>query len=306
MKKAVLFGNQKISIDCIRLLKKTSGINLLAVIGCETYNDNELGYPSVKKFCLENKIIYYNPPRLDDDFLKIFSGLKPDICFSIYYRYIFKTKYLDVPPMGFVNLHPSLLPKYRGPVPTLWALLKGDKKTGITLHYINSGVDTGDIIKSKDFPISDTITGFRLHSELMKVGFELFKKELPSLLQGTNKRIKQNNMRATYYGQYQNFLRKINWYDSIEKIGNQIRAFTRPYKGAISAIGDKNIVIWKCKKIVFNFPLAGPGKIVKINPDGSFIVSGVDGFLSILQYEIEGVPLTELNSFIHLNTKFSF
>ena len=103
----------------------------MAVVGCESKQDELFGYPSVEEYCQKNGISYYNPNGLDNQFLELIKNLKPDLCFSLYYRNIFSPSYISIPPMGFINIHPSLLPKYRGPIPTFWALLNNEKKTDI-------------------------------------------------------------------------------------------------------------------------------------------------------------------------------
>lgn len=305
MKKIIVFGNQQIAIECIKILTNTKDVSLLAVVGCEIERDRVFGYSSLRKFCQENNIIYYNPKKLDSQFLETIKGLKPDICFSIYYRNIFGPGYISIPPMGFINIHPSLLPKYRGPIPTFWALLNKEKKIGTTLHYIDSGIDTGDIIAQIDCEIPKKITGYELNNLLIEKGVELFKKQLPFILKNENKRTKQNHVNATYFGSFNQKLRAINWYLPIEQINRQIQALTRPYGGAKSSIIDKEIILWRTQVVGYSKEkLSGPGKIIKVR-DNEFIVSGVDGFLAVKDFEIIKSLEDDKDKYIKVGNSFN-
>lgn len=304
MKKIVVFGNQQISIDCIKILKNTKDASLMAVVGCERSRDSAFGYPSLRKFCQENNIIYYNPEKLNSQFLEIIKELKPDICFSIYYRNIFSQDYILVPPMGFINIHPSLLPKYRGPIPTFWVLLNNEKKTGVTLHYIDSGIDSGDIIAQIGYEIPKEITGYKLNILLIEKGVELFRKQLPLILKNENKRVKQAHVNATYFGPFNQKLRTINWYLPVERINRQIQALAKPYSGAKSLILDKEMLVWKAQVVSHSKrDLSGPGKIIKTY-NNEFIVSGVDGFLLIRDFELLKISKDAQSEYLKAGNKF--
>lgn len=286
MKKIIIFGNKQITINCLKLLKKNPNANLIAVVGCETSEDLKIGNPSVREYCLNNNIQYYHPEKLDASFLSIIKNLKPDICFSLFYRDLFSKELLSLAKDGFINIHPSLLPKYRGPVPYLWTLLNNEKITGVTMHYIDERVDSGDVISQIKYNIPNQITGFKLGSKLMDLGFKMFKQQLPLILKNVNKRKKQNENQATYYGKYHPGLRKINWYHSSDTIIRQIQAFTKPFSGAISVVNNKEIIIWNAKiKKISNQILQGPGRIIKLQ-NNKFIVSTVDGFIEVEDFEI--------------------
>lgn len=305
MIKIIIFGNQQISIECIKILTKIKDVELLAVVGCESQQDSLFGYPSVKEYCQKSGISYYNPTKLDNQFLELIRNLKPDLCFSIYYRNIFSQEYILVPPMGFINVHPSLLPKYRGPVPTLWAILNDEKKVGVTLHYIDSGIDTGDIIAQIGCEIPKEITGYELNNLLMGKGIELFRQQLPLILKNENRRVKQNHVSATYFGPFSQKLRIINWYLPVEEISRQIQALTSPYSGAKASIADKEILFWKTQIVEYSKEkLSGPGKIIKVEGD-EFVVSGIDGFLMIKDFEILDSSKSDKDKYIKIGNSFN-
>lgn len=289
MKNVIVFGTQRIAIDCIKFLKNSKDINLLCVIGSENESDKLYGYHSISEFCRKENLKYYSYEKLDVPFIYSLKKLDPVFCFSFYYRKIFKEQLITLPSEGFINIHPSLLPKYRGPVPSMWALLNGDFETGVTLHNIDKGIDSGDIIAQKKVKIDSTISGFELNNKLMEEGSRLFEKTLPLILSNRVKRVKQNHKDATYYGAFKPAVLQINWFDKSEKIYNRVRTFKKPYLGARATVAGKEVVFWSSE--IISYPktnLGGPGKIVKVNPDHSFIVSTVDGHLFIKEYEFKG------------------
>lgn len=305
MIKVIVFGNQQISIECIKILTKIKEVELMGVIGCENQQDRLFGYPSVKEYCQKSGVSYFNPNRLDNQFLELIRNLRPDLCFSIYYRNIFSPSYISVPSMGFINIHPSSLPKYRGPIPTFWALLNNEKKTGVTLHYIDSGIDSGDIIAQIDCEIPKEITGNELNNLLIEKGAELFREQLPFILKKENKRIKQNHVNATYFGPFNQKLRIINWYLPVKQINRQIQALAKPYCGVKASIIDKEIFFWKAQVVEYSKEkLSGPGKIIKVQSD-EFMVSGVDGFLMIKDFEIAETSRSNKNKYIKIGNSFN-
>lgn len=305
MKRIVIFGNQQISIDCSAWLQKQKNVEIVAFVGCEKPKDKKYGYPSTRAFCEKNNIPFFAPNRLDDTFFDLFKRWKADICLSIYYRNIFRSRYLSIPSMGFVNIHPSLLPKYRGSMPTLWALFNNEKEVGSTIHYIDECIDTGDIIAQKKCALPRNITGYRLHTNLMKIGFLLFKKTFPLILKGKATRKKQIHANATYFSSFNQKLRVIDWYSALDRILSKIRALTRPYDGAVTQLLDKDIIFWHARKFpLSNKNLRGPGIIMKTYKNGTFIVSCIDGFLLVTEFTILETTQDFNSKYICIGNKF--
>lgn len=301
MKNVIVFGNQQIAVDCVKLLRASKDVNLLCVVGSESESDNLFGYTSISDYCKKEKLNFY---RAEDFNGSILRKLNPNFCFSFYYRRIFKKEYINIPSEGFINIHPSLLPKYRGPVPTMWALLNGDSETGVTLHYIDEGIDSGDIISQKKVKINPRISGFELNNVLMEEGARLFEETLPLLLTNHIKRVKQDHKDATYYGPFKPSIKNINWHTSTKDIHNKIRTFKRPYLGARASINEKEIIIWSAEDIVYSKRnLSGPGKIVLVNDDKTFVVSTVDGHLLFKEYEFKDKNLSA-EKYIFVNNFF--
>lgn len=305
MKKVIVFGNQQICLDCIKILRNNRDVQLQCVIGSELPRDKKLGYISIKNYCKDKKIHFYNAKTIDEKISKIIISYNPDLCFSVYFRNIIPKHLIELPPLGIINIHPSILPSYRGPAPTMWALIKGEKNSGVTMHYINDGIDSGDIIAQNIFKIPNNITGFSLNSLSMRMGALLFKKQLPLILNRTNKRLKQNNKNATYFGKFNPSTAKIQWYDSKFLIGRRVQALTKPYDGAYATLKGKNIVIWKIKLLnKFLTGSGGPAKVVEKFSDGSFVVRTIDGYIRIVDFDVLNVEKKDKYSFINKGDNF--
>src|SRR5258708_2774481 len=144
--KVLIFGNHTIARECTEILRKRNDVEIIGFVGCDTDLDKTLGYPSLKKYCNQKNIPYIHADDLNFSIDSLTKNQEIDFCFSFYYRKVFDTKTLSMAKNGFINIHPSLLPKYRGPIPSMWAILNGEKITGTTMHYIDKGIDTGNII----------------------------------------------------------------------------------------------------------------------------------------------------------------
>jgi methionyl-tRNA formyltransferase len=305
MIKIIVFGNQKICIDCLNILRRKKDVEIGFVVGCELPRDKTFGYPSVRKYCKENNIKFYNPTVLDERILKLVENYKPDLCFSIYYRLIFKPPLINIPKMGFINFHSGLLPAYRGPAPTMWAIVKGENYSGMTIHYIDKGIDTGDIIVQKKVKIYRNTTGSKLNDKVMSAGVRLFRENIDKLLEGKNARRAQTKSGISYFGRFVPSVRNINWFDNKHLVERRVKALTKPYSGALAKVAGKQMVIWDA--ISLNRPLrhyGGPGRIVEVLDDHSFIVTTIDGYIRVLKYEFLNVRKRIYQKYIVKGVKF--
>ena len=180
-KKIIVFGCQQIAVDCIDNIVKKGG-QIAAIVTYELPMDKVYGYASVYDIAKKYKIPIYEPEKINKQFIAQVKRIKPDLILSIYYRKILPKTLIEIPKLGCVNIHPSLLPYYRGPIPTVWALLNGESKIGVTIHYIDEGIDTGPIIDQKELIIKDSYTGFDLNNKIMREGYKLLMKNLKAIL----------------------------------------------------------------------------------------------------------------------------
>lgn len=151
----------------------------------------------IKKKALEHNIPVITPVKIKESFMEI-EKYQPDLIVTCAYGQIVPESILNIPRLGCINVHASLLPKYRGGAPIHHAIINGEEKTGITIMYMDKGMDTGNIIACKEIPINKDDTVESMHDKLSILGSNLLKETLPSIIDGTNKRVKQNDDEATY------------------------------------------------------------------------------------------------------------
>lgn len=192
--------------------------------------------------------------------------LGPNIIFSFYYRDIVRRPILEIPPAGALNLHGSLLPKYRGRCPINWVLVKGEGETGVTLHYMTPSPDAGDVVSQKRLTISENDTARSLHEKIAKASVEMLDEILPQIKKGTAPRVPQDHSRATYYGGRRPEDGEIDWCRSAKEVRNLVRAVTRPYPGAFSHVGERKCLFWVVTDLSERGQGQAPGAVLSTNP----------------------------------------
>jgi methionyl-tRNA formyltransferase len=224
-------------------------------------------------------------------------SLAPDVIISVYYRLMVPEKILLIPPMGALNLHGSLLPKYRGRVPVNWVLVNGEKETGVTLHYMVKKPDAGDIVDQASVLISFYDTARSLFDKVNAAGVELFRRNLPAVLAGTNPRTPQDNSKATYFGGRKPEDGRIDWGKPALVVYNLIRAVTRPYPGAFTHLPDgRKLTIWWAVPAKEGTPSGkhAKGKVV-LSGGAVFVTCGEGTFLRLIDVEETGADETPGN-----------
>lgn len=251
-KKIVVFGCQKIAISLIDFIlngKFFNNENLFIIPKIELVvtkdeqrdliTNNEL----VGSYC--NRVGLKNIEIKNKKDFDIIGEINPDLIFSFYYRKIIPGNILNCAKMGAINIHPGLLPKYRGCVPSYWAILNNEDWAGSTLHYMDGGIDSGDIIAQRKIKIDDK-SGAQLHIELMGVGIDIFKDNFCSILFGENNRVVQGND-VTYYGPFLGEYKYINWNNQSKKILRHIQAHRKPFAGSRAWNNDCEILLNSCE-----------------------------------------------------------
>lgn len=208
----------------------------------------KLAYSPVKEYALEKNLKIYQPIKIKNntEFLDEIKTLAPDVICVVAYGKILPKEILEIPKLGCINVHGSLLPKYRGAAPIQWAVLNGDKTTGITTMYMNEGMDTGDMILKEEVEIGPEETTGDLWQKLSKIGGEILVKTLKLIEEGKAPREKQTE-EATLAPMLNKEMALIDWENSdVNKIHNLIRGLN-PIMGAYSYIDGKKIKFWKSK-----------------------------------------------------------
>ena len=283
--KVVVFGCQQIAVDILKYLEKRNDIELPLVITYELPLDETYGYKSVIQYCKNKKIDYMYPKSVNNKVNQKISDISPDLILSIYYRKILPKQLINLPHLGCINIHPSKLPNYRGPVPTAWAIENGETEFGITIHCMDETIDTGDILVQETYEIEEDETGYELYTRAMELGSNLFKKSFDKIINKKILPMPQNGIGSYYGKKLGRFI--IDWQIPLEEIRNKIRVHAKPFNPAETILFNRYVLINKAKPYTKAMePLQGPGVIKKVLSNGQFIVSCVDGYLLIKDYEI--------------------
>lgn len=283
-KTVVLFGGQKIAADFLRHLTREPGVEVSLVVSSETERDEAFGYTSLSAAANDLGVPAVNPDRVTEIVPRI-ESIQPDVIFSVYYRKILPASLLEIPRLYCVNIHPSLLPRYRGPTPTAWALLNGETSFGITIHVMDEHIDTGPILAQREHSIDADETGFELHTRAMELGARLLQDSLQGILDAEIEPREQAGP-ASYYGKLKQPY-QIDWQDSAQRIRNAVRVYAAPYSRAETAVAGHRLLINRATLVEDSrYLLQGPGRIVDIVEGDTPIVSAADGFLRLEEYEV--------------------
>lgn len=250
----------------------------------------------IKQVADKNNILCLTPIKIKD-IIEDINQLKPDIIITCAYGQILPIEMLAIPRLGCINVHASLLPKLRGGAPIHRAIMEGYTETGITVMYMDKGMDTGDIIAKEAIKIMDEDTTSLLHDKLSILGKNLLLKTLPSILNGTNKRYKQNEEEATYGFIITKEDEKIIFSNTARQIINQIRGLNL-YPGAYCFLDNKRLKIYEAYRTNNTFENAIPGEITAIYKDG-FGIKVLNGEIVVTELALEGKGKTNGISFIN-------
>lgn len=282
--KAVVLAYHNIGCVGIEALLR-HGIEIAAVFTHKEDPNENVWFRSVAEFAAGRGIPVYAPDDINHPlWVQKIKAMAPDVLFSFYYRSLVKAPVLEIPPKGCLNLHGSLLPKYRGRCPVNWVLVRGEKETGVTLHYMTPRPDDGDIAGQKSVPIADDDTAHSLFMKMVPAAAALLDEVLPALVKGKAPRRPQDNGQASYFGGRKPADGHIDWSQSATEVRNLIRAVARPYPGAFTHLTDRKLLIWSAS--IAQAPKdAKPGTVVSTNP---LVVACGSGALQIDSMEPEG------------------
>ena len=256
----------------------------------------------VKEYAIEKGIKVYQPEKLREnkEIVDILKNINPDVICVVAYGKIIPKEILEIPKYGCINVHPSLLPKYRGSAPIQWAILNGDKETGVTTMYLDEGMDSGDIILQTKTIIGKDETSGELWNRLSKIGADLLIKTLEKIENKTAPRIKQPK-EFTLAPMLEKSQAKIDWENkTAEEIKNLVRGLN-PIMGAYSVLNEKKIKFWKVDKLSidefinkypefkeyeYRFLEIDPGTVLYIDKKEAIYIMAKEGIIKVL--EIQG------------------
>lgn len=241
--------------------------------------------PPTKQFALAHNIPILQPENLrDPSFQGKIKELSPHLCvISAYGKYI-PPEILAIPPLGFINLHPSLLPRWRGADPIRWTILSGDEKTGVTIHYASEKMDAGDIILQKELPLFPNDTYGTLGERLFREGSSLLLEAIQLIKKGVAPRLPQREEEATYAPPLKTEHFQINWQSPAKYIERLIRA-SNPTPGAFTFFRGKRLKIWG--GVVREGGMGNAGEIIKLEKEGMLVRCG-EGSLLLTSLQMEG------------------
>lgn len=243
--KAVVFAYHNMGIAGLDALVR-NGYDIAAVFTHENDSRENCWFDSVQNWAENRNLPVYMPEEINSrQWIEKIEEIMPDIVFSFYYRKMISGSIIAVPEMGAFNLHGSFLPHYRGRCPVNWVLVNGEKKTGVTLHYMIDTPDAGDIVGQKAVDIDFTDTARTLYDKLCRAAALLLDELLPLIKIGLIPRREQILEAGSYYGGRKPEDGRIDWNKSAAEIYNLIRAVTEPYPGAFALLEDnEKIIIW--------------------------------------------------------------
>ena len=264
--KAIVLAYHNIGCIGIESLLK-NGFEIAAVFTHIDDPNENIWFNSVAKLAASRDIPVFAPEDINHPiWIQRINELSPDIIFSFYYRNLIGPSILDITPAGCLNLHGSLLPRYRGKCPINWVLINGEKETGITLHYMTPRPDDGDIVCCKRIEISDEDTAKSLHEKTAVASSEMLDEILPLIKHGAAPRHPQDNAKATYFSGRNPEDGEIDWDKTAYEVRNLIRAVTPPYPGAFSYAGDRKCFFWAVTEMPIRSEGLRPGTIVSTDP----------------------------------------
>lgn len=299
--KIVFMGTPEFAVPCLQKIID-EGHEVVAVV---TQPDKpkgrgkKLAMPPVKELALKYDIAVYQPLKArEESFVDTLKEMNPELIVVVAFGQILPKSILDIPKYGCVNVHASLLPRYRGAAPLNWVIINGEEKTGVTTMYMDEGLDTGDMILKSEIPLDDEITAGELHDKMMIDGAKVLKETIDLIEKGEAPREKQSNEDTCYSPIMNKSLGNIDWKKSAIDIHNLVRGIN-PWPSAYTTYEGQTMKIWKTKVIDKNSD-KDPGTIISVDKEG-INVSTSEGILQIKEIQMAGKKRMEVPEYIKGN-----
>lgn len=274
-----------------------------AVVGVVTQPDQPAGRgmavhaPPVKELAAAHEVPVIQPAKLrDPEVLEQLRAWRPDLIVVAAYGKILPPGLLTLPPYGCINVHASLLPKYRGAAPIQWAILNGEAETGVTIMRVSEHMDAGDILLQKTLPIAATDTGGTLHDKLAALGADALREALTLLKDGRLVARPQDEAEATYAPKVTKEDGRIDWNQEAVTIERRIRAFN-PWPSAYTTVDGKLLKIFAARVEPPPSPPRPPGTVIEVTPVSLGVATG-NGTLSITEVQLEGKKRLPVEEFL--------
>ena len=296
----IFMGTPDFAVPSLQRLVE-AGYNIAGVITAPDKPSGrgmQMNESAVKKYAFSKGLKILQPEKLKNpDFLNELRELRADLQVVVAFRMLPEVVW-NMPPMGTINLHGSLLPQYRGAAPINWVIINGEKETGVTTFKLQHEIDTGNILLQKKIKISDTENAGELHDEMMEVGADLLLETVSKLVKGNLKEIAQQNIESSKLHHAPKIFTEtceINWQKSVDEIYNLIRGLS-PYPAAFTSLNNKKLKIFNAEKEFMNAK-ENPGSIITDN--NSFLKFACNnGYISITELQLEGKKKMPVKDFL--------
>ncbi len=296
--RSIFFGSPAFALPCLDALHEISEV--AAVI---SQPDRPAGRglavrpPAVKTRALELGLDLWQPTKVRTaEFAAKLHALRADVAVVVAYGRILPKSVLSAPRMGCVNVHASLLPRWRGAAPIQWAIARGDQETGVTLMLMDEGMDTGPILATASTPIARDEDSARLSERLSKMGAELLRRELPRYVAGELTPQAQDDELATMAPLLDKADGRIDWDKPSDAVHNQIRGMN-PWPGAHTALGERRIKVHRSVSSTLDPEGAAPGEVIALDPEG-ILVACASGTVEIRELQESGRRRVTARDFI--------
>ncbi|MCI5622373.1 MULTISPECIES: methionyl-tRNA formyltransferase [Anaerostipes] len=295
--KVVFMGTPEFAVPTLQAL-----IDHHQVIGVVTQPDKQRGrgkkvqFPPVKEKAVEYDLPVYQPVKArEEEFVSVLRDLNPDVIVVVAYGQILPESILNIPKYGCINVHGSLLPKYRGAAPIQWSVLDGEEKTGITTMYMEKGLDTGDMIDKVELTLDPKETAGSLHDKLMVMGADLLLETLEKLENGTAVRTKQDDSLSCYAKMLTKDMGQVDFSKSAVEIERLIRGLN-PWPSAYTSMDGKTMKLWDADATPYDGD-AEPGTIVDVTKEAIVAATG-EGALALKEIQLAGKKRMKVSAFL--------
>ncbi len=306
--KVVFMGTPDFAVGSLKALVE-AGHEIVLVV---TQPDREKGrgrevqYTPVKEYALEQNLPVYQPQKIKTpEAVAYLRGFEADIFVVAAFGQILSQEILDMPKYGCVNVHASLLPKYRGAAPIQWSIINGDDRTGVTIMQMNAGLDTGDILTQCSIPIEADETGDSLFDKLSGLGAQLLADTLPMIEKGEATPIPQDESQATHVKMLDKSMGKLDWFKSALTLEHMVRGLNS-WPGAYCSFRGKTLKVWMAKAVSMEQAQemgltvqkdVETGYVAAVTKDAIYVQTG-DGLLQLLEVQPESKKRMEVKNFL--------
>lgn len=289
--RAVVFANHDVGVRCLAVLA-SSGVEVPLVVTHEESAREAAEFASVAEYAASHGLALAMPEDARDrGFVRRIASIAPDFIFSFYYRQMLPATILRAARRGALNMHGSLLPRYRGRAPVNWAVIRGETQTGATLHYMTERPDAGDIVDQQAVPILASDNAFDVFRKVAGAAESIMRRSLPALVAGTAPRTPQDETAASYFGRRRPEDGRIDWSADAQTIHNLVRGVAPPYPGAYTLVRGHTLRILKAVPAIGREPITAGGACMYFDNGSCLVDCAGRSVLQVIQCDLDGRPV---------------